>query len=381
MSSLSVVPREIICHLFEYVNFNGNIFEVNCLDKRCNEIVFTLMQKKARQILEDAKLQNSCFYQWINERFFSEEMNSRAACIELFRAIIAKAKSFEHPFTHRIPQPWDIKQLSDKIQLIEDADLEQIGPKLANGINSLDFPFKALQIRNYLNQNLDLIRNVSYLYLINKKIRVIPSEISRFTNLCRLNITGNQIQIFPASLCQLTALKELCLSVNRIDSIPAQIFQLKELTTLNMSCNQLPELHSALCQLENLIELNMSSNSIDRISLCISQLTSLKILNLSKNHIRELPPEIGKLKSLTWLNLSKNQIQVMPLEIVELTALQTLNISKNLMSSVPAEFNRLDSLIKLNIVGNPVQDIPIEIRQLLYSNSLRIQTSSKFHIS
>jgi hypothetical protein len=324
-SAASLFPDEIFYHFFEFANFNGNISTMSCLDKRSCAIVFTLMQKHAFNILKEAKLQNTRLSQKIQKNFTDEKMNSYADCSALFRMIIASARAFTLSFPRRIPQACEVRALSEKIQSLEDGDLEKIWPKLVQYVSSsnsncrVDITLLGPQIREWINENAVALKLPEYFCLSNLKIKTLPIEVCQFTSIRHLTMSMNLIRIVPPEIRQLTHLSSLNLLKNRISSIPCEI----------------------------------------------GNLTALTELQLSRNELRSIPKEIGKLTNLTKLDLSVNHLKAIPEEIGLLVSLIKLDISMNrCLSSVPLQIGQLISLKELDISDNPINNLPVEIKKL-----------------
>ncbi|MCP4440779.1 MAG: leucine-rich repeat domain-containing protein [Aureispira sp.] len=118
-----------------------------------------------------------------------------------------------------------------------------------------------------------------------KKLKKLPSEISRCLNLHTLILAKNNLKTFPKIVCQLPKLKNLDLSHNLINKLPSK-FRFSTLTKLNLSWNTLEELPSSIEHLTTLRELDLSGNLIcDLPPSFIHLYRTLRVLNLSYNPI------------------------------------------------------------------------------------------------
>lgn len=106
-----------------------------------------------------------------------------------------------------------------------------------------------------------------------QKLKTLPTEISRFTNVQYLDLSKNNLKKFPEEICRFKYLQVLNLSRNKIDSLPP-----------------------CLCELEHLRVLNLNNTEIYSLPENIDGLKSLTHLDLWGSHVGEFPDNIHYLK-------------------------------------------------------------------------------------
>ena len=194
-----------------------------------------------------------------------------------------------------------------------------------------------------------------------RRLTVLPPEVSQLTNLQRLELDGNQLTALPPEITQLTNLQILGLSGNQLTALPPEITQLTNLQILGLSGNQLTALPPEIRQLASLQRLDLDRNRLTVLPLEIGQLTSLQSLGLSGNQLTALPPEIRQLASLQRLDLDRNRLTVLPQEIGQLTSLQSLYLHDNQLTVLPPEIGQLTSLQILDLNGNQLTALPRQL--------------------
>lgn len=162
--------------------------------------------------------------------------------------------------------------------------------------------------------SVQLIDDTNYIY------RSVSMALQNPERVYRLNLSKTKLKEIPADVFKLTNLRELDLSRNKIDSIPPAIAELASLTSLNLSGNHLEVLPDE-----------------------IGRLSKLTILNLNRNKIVALPPAIGDLSELELLELWDNELQLIPDEISKLKKLKVVELRGILFSEEEAA--RIDSLL------------------------------------
>ena len=188
------------------------------------------------------------------------------------------------------------------------------------------------------------------LNLSNQALKLLPSNISKLTNLTKLNLCNTQISDIRA-LSGLTNLTTLGLSNTQISDIKA-LSGLTNLTKLILCNNQISDI-SALSGLTNLTRLNLSNTQISDIR-ALSKLTNLDELSLSSNQISDIRALSG-LTKLTILGLSDNPIYDIG-ALSKLANLTTLGLSNTQISDIDA-LSELSNLISLGLDNTPISDI------------------------
>ena len=224
----------------------------------------------------------------------------------------------------------------------------------------------------------------------------IPSELSRLSNLLRLNVTNNELTGgIPAELGRLSNLLRLHGTNNRLTGkIPPELGSLLSLESLALAGNQLsgeipPEL-SALASLQimylagnrltgevppelgglaNLRSLELGGNGLSgEIPAELHTLSSLEALDLGHNQLTgEIPAELHSLANLRFLNLQANKLTgELPAELGDIASLRSLILDANRLSGrIPSELGRLANLQNLLIDRNQLTgEIPPELGNL-----------------
>ncbi|KAK8571687.1 hypothetical protein V6N12_027762 [Hibiscus sabdariffa] len=198
-------------------------------------------------------------------------------------------------------------------------------------------------------------------------------ELSRLTNLKKLDLKNNQIESLQSSkddgtkLQQLTHLQELQLDSNLLNnSVFASLNGLPNLKYLHISYNQLKGsldmkdldafsslrelymrgnelkdfvIHKGCCDLKNLEVLDLSSNAFEgMLPNYLGNLNSLRELDVSDNQFSGNLTPLANLTSLRYLSLSRNHLQIpMSLEpLVDLPNLEFLYGDENKMVMEPS---------------------------------------------
>lgn len=112
---------------------------------------------------------------------------------------------------------------------------------------------------------------------------------------------------------------KLNLRKNKLKEIPPDIFKLTNLQELNLSKNKLTKIPKDISKLTKLEVLDVSSNEIDTLYPEIGLLVNIKKLILNQNIIAHLPGTIGNLMKMNFLDMWGNEIQVFPKEISKLS--------------------------------------------------------------
>ncbi len=191
---------------------------------------------------------------------------------------------------------------------------------------------------------------------VRNRIKRLPSQIKRLTELKNLNLSDNRISdITPlAALTQLTSLE---LSHNQISDI-APLAALTQLTSLWLFGNQISDI-TPLAALTQLNELFLSGNQISDIT-PLTALTQLTSLWLSHNQISDIAPLTALLEGGIPVRLETefddreiivgdNPLETPPADIIEQGNEAVLTYFKNLKEQGAQPLNEA----KLIIVGEP----------------------------
>jgi Leucine-rich repeat (LRR) protein len=191
------------------------------------------------------------------------------------------------PYVH-LHQRWENEALFALWGVIR-RRLGSVAPKLTS----------LTEIRDWLASHAHQLMNITSLYILNSKLRVIPPEIGLFTQLKTLGLSGNLISSIPPQIRFCTQLREIYLSDNLISSIPPEIGR----------CTQLQRLY-------------LNNNKISSLPPEIRFCTQLQDLGLLDNPIFLPTPESSAREQ--ELCLSNPGIPFIPVEVLSYVELQTL---------------------------------------------------------
>ncbi|KAG4097599.1 L domain-like protein [Neocallimastix lanati (nom. inval.)] len=168
----------------------------------------------------------------------------------------------------------DIEKLRKKYALVEEKPKSKYYTlmKMLN-INSTEEEFLALSSLEVYYKNIDVLPNeigdlinLRILYLNDNKIRVIPPDIGKLTNLYHLDLSFNILSNLPKEIGNLKNLRKLILNGNKLIEIPEEIGTMTELKILQLQNNLLTDIPTSIIKLEFLVELNISKNKIKKLS-------------------------------------------------------------------------------------------------------------------
>ncbi|MGB3949190.1 MAG: leucine-rich repeat domain-containing protein [Bacteroidia bacterium] len=131
-----------------------------------------------------------------------------------------------------------------------------------------------------IEEALQYPEKVIRLELKKKKLKQIPQEVFKFTNLQYLDLSKNKIRELPDSIAQLINLQHLILSKNELQELNPKIGDLKNLRTLEANNNELTALPIDIGKLEKLRYLDLWSNEIGRFPDEMKKLKNLKTMDL-----------------------------------------------------------------------------------------------------
>ncbi len=184
-----------------------------------------------------------------------------------------------------------------------------------------------------------------------RKLKSLPPEIGKLTNLQKLELQNNQLSSLPPELGQLTNLTDLYLYNNQLSSLPPELGQLTNLEWLNLQNNQLSSLPVEISQLTNLEWLALPNNQLSSLPPELGQLTNLRKLYLNNNQLSSLPSELGNLKKLEWIAVNANPLTSPPPEIVQQGTGAILSYLRKILEDKEQEQEVEQWVAKLVVVG------------------------------
>ena len=243
-------------------------------------------------------------------------------------------------------------------------------------------------------------------YLSKNKLRGLPLDFFKLTNLTDLRLDNNLMTTVPATFGSLCKLHILWLHNNQIETIPVEISQLRDLSFLSLNDNNIKSLPFELCTLTNLMKMPLSNNlaimsppielakvadtkegciqvqkffrnfwnglsepflldlsGFDMVNIpSIDRVKSVKTMNLSRNQLKRIDHalmwdskfNVAWHNNLTVLDLSCNSLKRFPDVITRLVTLCDIDISRNNISVLPAEISFLTRLISFKADACPL---------------------------
>ena len=134
-----------------------------------------------------------------------------------------------------------------------------------------------------------------------RKIKKIPSNVGKLSNIVQFDIPNNEITSLPESFYNLKKIKNIELKNNKIDSVSSKIGQLVNVQSLGITDNPSRHIPSEICNLKK-----------------------MKYLDLDNTKITELPKCLGELQNIDWIHISGTQLTEFPIEILNSPNLQSI---------------------------------------------------------
>ena len=247
-----------------------------------------------------------------------------------------------------------------KVSAWEDDALQKIYDSLVKK-NPVQFPqLKSVsEIKTFLDdpKNLPAIQTVTDIFVSNKKLKAIPPQLLKFSNLRCLTLMSGEISFIPEWIGNMRSLASLTLSGNRIQKIPHSLGNLSNLIRLDLMHNQIDAIPDSLGNLTGLYDFLVEFNQIRTIPATLSKLTQLDNFALNHNQIEEFPAWISSLPAYSptstgagWLGLSHNKIREIPATIPNRKSVY-INLEYNKITEVP---DGLGNCYRIKLGGNPI---------------------------
>jgi Leucine rich repeat len=158
---------------------------------------------------------------------------------------------------------------------------------------------------------------------------------------------------FPIEIFELAnSLEILNLSDNRLRSLPADLGRLTNLKVIFLSNNDFEEVPEVLADCPSLSMVGFKSNKIRVLDENILPL-GVRWLILTDNQLEQLPKSIGKLQKLQKLMLAGNQLRSLPDEMAACQNLELIRLAANRLEFLPDWLFTLPRLSWLAYAGNP----------------------------
>jgi leucine-rich repeat protein SHOC2 len=211
---------------------------------------------------------------------------------------------------------------------------------------------------------------VKSLDLSDQKLKQLPADIIKLTNLEKIDIGSNPdldlVQTFGV-LKQIESLKILWLTDGKLKAIPDNISQLKNLEELWLDNNELPSFPEPVKQLSNLKYLRLFSNKIKSVSFKKQELPNLIYIDLCYNEFETFPVQLSVLHSLKRIIIWYNSINEIPRSIKRFKKIEEINLENNNLTSLPKQFGSLKAIQKLCLKDNKLSDKSIKVIYHLYN--------------
>lgn len=259
--------------------------------------------------------------------------------------------------------PPDLNRLQSLAKAEQDHALLTIWPRIKEWL-SLDISLQnADEIRAWLNDRENWKRyfdEISSLFLLSPKLKVLPPEIIHWANGPSLFIRSNHLRSLPCEIKFFWGeiVTELHLLNNKFSTFPVEICALRFLHRLEMDNNQLRSLPDEIGSMPFLSELELADNKLRSLPDTIGSLQRLKRLELQNNELTALPDTLGNLSELEVLELANNRLQALPDSLCSLPKLRVLHLGNNKLTSLPAPIDSLTPLERLEIQGNQLSSLP-----------------------
>ncbi|XP_036035589.1 leucine-rich repeat-containing protein 69 [Onychomys torridus] len=189
--------------------------------------------------------------------------------------------------------------------------------------------------------------------------RLLLTALKGGNNTKIITLNGKKMKKMPSALSKLPGLRTLDLQNNLICKVCPELSTLTQLTLLNLGNNQLEEVPEEMKYLMSLKKLHLFGNRICRFAPgACDGLQELILLNLNYNQLKSLPEEIGRLRNLTYLSINHNQLTMIPTELCSLAHLSGLHLNYNQLTCIPEEIKLLCNLQQLFLVKNNIEVLP-----------------------
>ena len=134
----------------------------------------------------------------------------------------------------------------------------------------------------------------------------------------RLDLSKKRLRAVPEEVARLSELRELRLDRNKLNALPEFLSQLSHLEVFSAEENQLTAFPDAMWQWPALRELHLGNNWIESIPLDIDNLKHLEVLGLWSNVIGSFPASLSELPSLRRLDLLNNDMTAEEQELLRI---------------------------------------------------------------
>ncbi|MBI2743522.1 MAG: leucine-rich repeat domain-containing protein [Chlamydiales bacterium] len=170
---------------------------------------------------------------------------------------------------------------------------------------------------SHLPRQIGLFTGLKKLDLSENQLGLVPDEIGECRALEILDLSDNFLTSLTPRIA-LPLLRILLLTNNRLKEIPKDIGRCTQLFELCAGLNELTAIPKEIAGCEAVEELEFQDNQLETVTPAIGSLVHLRHLNLNGNKIRTLPPEIGGCVKLQGILIQRNPLEISRAQIIQL---------------------------------------------------------------
>jgi Leucine-rich repeat (LRR) protein len=227
-------------------------------------------------------------------------------------------------------------------------------------------------------------------YLSENKLKGLPHDFFKLTNLTDLRLDHNLFENVPATISQLSKLKSLWLHNNLIKTLPVEVSCLQELSFMSLNDNKIRWLPMEMATLSKVTKLPLENNvhiivpPIEMANVSGTSEGCRKVLDFfgkfwkgqTEPFVVDLSgfgminiPGIDRVKTSKTMNLSNNALTKIDEDFMWDThykvawhhALTAIDLSSNKFKIFPHILTRLVTLCKIDMSNNEISDLPADI--------------------
>ncbi len=138
------------------------------------------------------------------------------------------------------------------------------------------------------------------------------------TTIYRLDLSRQRLKNVPDELARFTQLRELRLDRNKLDALPPFLTEFAHLEIFSAEENELTAFPDAMWSWPHVRELHLGDNWIEAIPIDIDELAQLEVLSLWSNVIGTFPVSLSELPRLQRLDLLYNDMTAEEQELLRM---------------------------------------------------------------
>ncbi len=218
------------------------------------------------------------------------------------------------------------------------------------------FPYDSLQFTADISQ-------ITKISIDSKKLRQIPKDILRCTNLQELEIVNSTLRSIQPELNVLCSLKRVVI-VNNQSKRHLKLKTNTSVTHLNIHGDSPSSLPRSYKNFEALVKINLSENGIKKFPNGARHNKKLVELDVQYNEITLKQNNIRPHVHLERLGMQYNKIESVPSSIKNVSNVKRLGFNNNAISNVAPEMSRLQKLEYLSFYNNQLKAIPLSLYEI-----------------